>query len=517
MVRDFLIFATSIAMLFFTMFFIGIFALFSDAVNIFEIPIGDNKQYIVNGNFSEFPSERILGKDGYFFVLDKSGNEIYTSNEMKGNPVSIEALKLLPIVDSSLSSDQSTFTGSDGMEYTQLILKETKNGELSKQNTIIVDENLQLIFSTISNMQTSFTPEEFLYLSGNYSEDLSVSRFEYTSDDGKIYTAVFFRSKIQMTYLEEKVQSIFDFFKYSSIALFILAVMLYLVNLDRKVKTPIMLLDNAIQKFMDGSCNKPIEYKGPREFQQICSSFNKMASQLSEAEGERKKAEDEKQKMLSDISHDLKTPITVIQGYAKIITDDRVSEEERKEYLENIYSKSNSLAELIDTFSEYSKLERSDFTIKTEKLNICEYARDYLIDKYNEIEFLGYVIDTDIPEAEVFCLIDHFQMKRVFENILSNSIKYNEKGTKISFRLTLNNGSISINIGDDGVGIPDEIKDSIFNPFSVGDKARGEQQGSGLGMAIVDKIVRGHGGVVKLLTHPKQDLSTEFEIVLPTV
>ena len=139
--------------------------------------------------------------------------------------------------------------------------------------------------------------------------------------------------------------------------------------------------------------------------------------------------------MLADISHDLKTPITIIQGYAKAICDGVIKEENKQQYLQTIYHKSIVLNELINAFSEYSNLEHPDFRPVKTKVDICEYAREYLATKYNELVLGGFLIEVEIPEMIIWCQIDVQQMKRVFENLINNSVKHNKRGTMLFFSM----------------------------------------------------------------------------------
>ena len=120
---------------------------------------------------------------------------------------------------------------------------------------------------------------------------------------------------------------------------------------------------------------------------ELCENFNKMSRDLYFVDQENKRLQSERQKMIADISHDLKTPITVIKGYAKAIADGIVSDEERNNYLKNICQKSEVLTDLIDEFHEFSKLDHPDNQFFFEKKDICEFTRKYFAESYNLFEF----------------------------------------------------------------------------------------------------------------------------------
>lgn len=511
-IRDFLIFAVTVFVLLILIYIVGLIVMFFNPATYYYIPIEATKEDFINEEFDEFGKRKILGKNGFFVVYDENNQIKYSSESAEKLDLTDNQISLIP--DSKYNIVESEYIGADKVKYTSVIYK---IGNEMKSN-LIVDENLKvLITDNIGLKNRRITEFEFKLLTGKYDGKYEISKMNYVGKDNENYTAIFCKDLIDITNYIASIQEIFKYVSYAYLLFFIIAILLFLLNLERKVKKPLVLLSAAIERLSEGKTNKPIEYKGPREFEEICKSFNNMADKLRKAEKERIIIEEEKQKMLADISHDLKTPITVIQGFAKAISDDKVKEEELKDYLDTIYIKANSLAELINSFSEFSKIERPDFSLVPKKIDICELSRNYFIDKYNELELMGFDLDIEIPDTAIYCMIDEFQMKRVFENIISNTIKYNSTGTLVSFCLKRIDTDCIIHIGDNGLGIPDELKDTIFKPFSMGDTARGEGKGSGLGMAIAEKIITSHNANISLLDKPVNQLTAVYEIKLPIV
>lgn len=239
-----------------------------------------------------------------------------------------------------------------------------------------------------------------------------------------------------------------------------------------------------------------------------------MAAKLAESEEERRRLDESRQKIIADISHDLKTPITVISGYASAIHDDKVAPEELPRYLDVIHSKANALADLISTLYEYSKTQHPDFRLNRVDTDICEFLRKYLAEKYEELDLAGFSLDVDIPEEPVHCRLDPFQFRRVLDNIFSNSLRHNALGTLLFVELTKDESRVIIRLADDGTGIPAVIQDRLFGAFHRGQRIplRGRLR---LGLAITRRIVEAHGGMVRLVTPPSRGAGTEFEIILP--
>ena len=155
--------------------------------------------------------------------------------------------------------------------------------------------------------------------------------------------------------------------------------------------------------------------------------------ELLQQEKEQKKVYDKARNlMLSDITHDIKTPITTICGYAKTLTDGVIplSEEKRQEYLQAIYAKSMRMSELVTMLFEYIKMDSEGFTLHKEKTDVCELLREVIAMMYTDFEEKGMELEIEIPDKLDSIELDKSQMTRVITNILNNALKYNDVGTR---------------------------------------------------------------------------------------
>ena len=243
-------------------------------------------------------------------------------------------------------------------------------------------------------------------------------------------------------------------------------------------------------------------------------AISKKVHELLLAEKAQREAYDKQRNlMLSDIAHDIKTPITTICGYSRALSDNVVSDEEkRQEYLQSIYTKSMRMDELINLLLEYVQLDSSGFELHKEKADMGEMLRENIALMYSDFEENDIKLEIDIPEQEFPYEMDKVQMGRAVVNILTNAVKYNGKGTKLSISLCsdTNPGSSAddtdttkdkiyqIRIADNGASIDEALAEHIFEPFSRGDRARNSSGGSGLGLSISSKIVQMHGGKLQL-------------------
>ena len=227
--------------------------------------------------------------------------------------------------------------------------------------------------------------------------------------------------------------------------------------------------------------------------------FNKIAEMRVKA---RKDFEKRRNLMLSDIAHDLRTPITTMAGYSKALSDGMVSDEKKQEYLDAIMAKSERVNELIQLLFDYVKLDSDGFSLNRQPTDIYEIVRECGAIQYSDIEDAGMELEVDIPEKEMKLSVDKIQLSRVITNLITNAIKHNEKGDRIELVVDQYDDRIQIMVVDSGKKIPDEKAEHLFEPFIMGDESRNSRGGSGLGLSIAKKIVEMHGYNIRLIQQP---------------
>lgn len=226
------------------------------------------------------------------------------------------------------------------------------------------------------------------------------------------------------------------------------------------------------------------------------------------------KLEKQRNLLLADIAHDLKTPLTSITGYTQALQDDvEESEEKKKQYIDTIHKKSVKLDEMVSLLFEYIKLGSEGFQLKKEKENIAEIVREAVAELFMDFEEKGIVLDVDIPEKPIYCSVDRIQISRAIINLLNNSLKHNNNGDTVYIKVK-NDDDIEITIADNGIQISDEIAATIFEPFAMGDKSRNSRNGSGLGLSIAYSIAKMHGGRLELNRKSTKEFTKAFVIHL---
>lgn len=226
-----------------------------------------------------------------------------------------------------------------------------------------------------------------------------------------------------------------------------------------------------------------------------------------EKEEERKKEEKRRYLMISNIVHDLKTPMTTVYGYAKALNDGIVPKDKQPEYLDAIMKKTERTNEVIAMLLDYVKLDSEGFTIKKARIDVCELLRSCSAFCYTDIEDAGDELDIDIPEKPLFVSADSIQMSRVITNLITNAIKHNPKGTKIGIFIKCENyvtgEDIRVLVADTGDEIPEDLTESIFEPFVTSDESRSSSGGTGLGLPLSDKICKMHDFSLRLIQNPE--------------
>ncbi|GAB0169731.1 HAMP domain-containing sensor histidine kinase [Lysinibacillus sp. CTST325] len=279
-----------------------------------------------------------------------------------------------------------------------------------------------------------------------------------------------------------------------------------------RLTTPLRSIADGIQDIARGQYNKRLKFKASYELAQIQDDFNAMAEQLERIEKEKQHLEENKQRMLVDLSHDLKTPITTIRGYIEAMELGLINDEERRQRILRIISdKAELVSELIDDIFELSRLDSPNYPFDFQIADIAEFTREIAAEYYEAFAEKNFMFQFEIPKGEVIFPFNYTWLYRAVSNILSNALKYNPPGTTVRLKLLTTEKGVEIHIQDDGIGIPLAIKENVFDAFVRGDQSRKSDGGTGLGLAIAKQVIEKHGGNIKLATNGE----TSFILFLP--
>lgn len=465
------------------------------------------------GSFDDVDFQKYIGKGSGVVVLDRKGNTVYCEGRCPVKTFTQDSLKLIPKNDEIVDVDIHTSTKGDGEKILFIQRRWTTDiysEYIDSSDTDVLDTKHNVIYSTKFPDKTKYTNDEYKVLTAKFGKDISIIKTGL-SMDGKHYTIVAFQKLDMVSAMNRRERNTLLIIA-GTIAAYVLMVLIFSRLITRKVKKPVNALEHAMSDVSRGKTGGLIVYDGPTEFVDMCDSFNAMSKKLEASEKENQAMREAQQKMISGIAHDLKTPVTVIQGYAKAINDGIVDDQEK--YLKTIEEKTRRLTELIDEFHQYAMMNRPDLKLNIETVDICEYTREYLAGRYPEMDIEGRLLSLDIPDDRIPVRIDKSHFNRVYNNIVNNYLKY--CGEKSTFYCSIyqRDSKAVIILGDDGPGIPAEVRKTIFDPFAKGDSARASG-GSGLGLSIARDVVRGCGGNIILTDYPADPMKTEFVITLP--
>ena len=284
----------------------------------------------------------------------------------------------------------------------------------------------------------------------------------------------------------------------------------------KTVSVPLAKLQEATRNIKEGNLDFEIKPENDDEIGQVCQDFEEMRLRLKANAEEKIEFDRENKELISNISHDLKTPITAIKGYVEGILDGVASSPEKLDrYIRTIYNKANDMDRLIDELTFYSKIDTNKIPYTFAKINVSQYFKDCLEEVGLDMEARGIELGYfNYADEDVMVIADAEQMKRVINNIISNSVKYlDKKKGIINIRIMDVGDFIQIEIEDNGKGIAAKDLPNIFDRFYRTDSSRNSSQGgSGIGLSIVRKIIEDHGG--RIWATSKEGIGTEIHFVL---
>ncbi len=303
---------------------------------------------------------------------------------------------------------------------------------------------------------------------------------------------------------------------FSIFSLYFIALIVFVVVYSKKAAKPLTdsvkeVSDNAL-KFENGEYDINSSRGETLELDRLGETMEHLAGKLKEKEEIQKEEEEKRMLLVSELSHDLKTPLASIQGFSEMLMNGVSDEEKEKNYLKMIHDNSVRSNEILQMLFMYSKLGSAGYNPSFERTDICEATRQIIAEYIPRFEEAGFSVGIDVPEEEINVMMNMDLFRRVYDNVFDNSIKYNEAGTKVELSIRGNEENVEIRISDNGSGIPKEHIDKIFTPFY---RIETNSGGSGLGLAIVKRIVDLHNGEISYVSG--DGTGCGFLIVIPRI
>lgn len=263
---------------------------------------------------------------------------------------------------------------------------------------------------------------------------------------------------------------------------------------------PINKLNIAMNNIRDGNLDYRLQTSEEGEIGNLYQNYEEMRLRLKESAEEKLERERQQRELITNISHDLKTPITSIKGYVEGLMDGVANTPEKQErYIRTIYNKANDMNTLINELTLYSQIDNDKVPYNFHKINVADYFGDCVEEIGMDMESRGITLNYyNMVSPDTVIVADPEQLKKVINNIVGNSVKYMDKTEgRIDIRILDEHDSVRVEIEDNGMGIAAKDLPNIFDRFYRTDESRGSAQGgSGIGLSIVRKVIEDHGGYV---------------------
>lgn len=295
------------------------------------------------------------------------------------------------------------------------------------------------------------------------------------------------------------------------IALVILLVIIYIererrLNLQKEIKYITSKLDEIIE---EGTLERVKLMTGNGCIKDLLNQINNLLDENHQNLMKYNKARLSMKKMLSNVSHDFKTPLTVVLGYMEML---QLKNKEDKT-ISKVYAKVKEVIELVNKFFDLAKMESGDKELKKEKINLCEICRTSLLDFYDFLEKKQFEVAIDVPEQAIFVLANEGALKRILDNLISNAIKYGEAGNYLGIHLEADENQVTVEVIDKGKGIEEKYKEQVFERmYTLEDSRSRAYQGSGLGLTITKELVEMMGGTIHLKSKPYEKTIFSFTL-----
>lgn len=303
----------------------------------------------------------------------------------------------------------------------------------------------------------------------------------------------------------------------SEFIILLLTAIIMVVWIYRGIAPQLKILKAAANNVKEGNLDFSVASTGKDEMSELCNAFEDMRIRLKNNAKDRLEDEAEQRALISNIAHDLKTPITAIKGYAEGMLDGVADTPEKQEkYVRTIYNKANEMNTLINELTLYSKIDTNKIPYNFQKLNLHNYFGDCIEELGMDLENQHIRLDyANFVDPDVLIIADPEQLGRIIHNIVSNSVKYMRADVASRIGITVKDVGdfVQIEIADNGKGIATKDLPYVFDRFYRADTSRNSAAGgSGIGLSIVKKIVEDHGGKIWVTSKENEGTTMYFVI-----
>ena len=290
-----------------------------------------------------------------------------------------------------------------------------------------------------------------------------------------------------------------------------LLVIAYLLTRLHRVRGQLSLIKDALMDIKSGNLNRRVLVRESDMTKQICYDINEIAMSSQSRLIQQKQSEQAYKRLMTSLSHDVRTPLTTLIGYLDAVHRQLVTGDEREAYMETARKKAHDLKEYIDILFDWFRLNSDEFAMDREILEAAELTRNILIDWIPVFEDTGFDYDIQIPDRPAQVSLDAECYRRILNNLIQNVLSHSH-GSWVEIRMLQKAREVSISVSDNGVGMESEDLKHIFERLYKCDRARSEK-GSGLGLSIAQQLTEKMGGRITVQSQPGK--GTRFTLTFP--
>ncbi|GIN87110.1 sensor histidine kinase YcbM [Heyndrickxia sporothermodurans] len=301
----------------------------------------------------------------------------------------------------------------------------------------------------------------------------------------------------------------------SCVIIFLLIYIIYQYQSKKGRNKNLSYITNKLEQMKASHSNERILIvTDDKQLIKMLDQLNQIADNYQENVRQYKKMEASMKRMLANVSHDLKTPLTVIAGYIEMLQNQpQINEQERARLLEQVQIKTLELITLMNTFFDLAKLESGDKDIPLEKVNLTEICKNNMLLFYEWIQIKGLDVAIEIPEKPVFALGNEEALNRVLNNLISNGLRYGADGKIIGLKMLYDETRVYVEVFDKGKGINETEQERVFERMFTLEESRNKAfQGSGLGLTITKRLVEEMQGNISIQSIPFEKTSFTFSL-----
>lgn len=468
----------------------------------------ENRVALENDSFNELRNS--IPPSAQMVIFDQNGNRLYASDDDVAKSIDANDLEII----NGTEEDQVFYEvlqrfdarygtvyeinlcGMSGIGSSKIVLSSC----VCKLDGTIVEGDLFAGRESLSKRELSL-------INGEFSANKSIQKLEYVTVDNQPRTLVFISSNVSEATYDELISQN-GMIWLSSIPVAVAFTAIAAVVLVRMIRRAAKPLDAAITACKEGGESPDGMHRVPAELVPTYDNFLELMEEL-------KAAQNDKQRIVSDISHDLKTPLTVIRGYAQAFEDGCVPPEKAGEYLRAMKEKTDEASQLIDSLFLYAKTNHPSYSPQLVRMDVCEAVRRIAVEMLPTIEQRACRLDAAIPDDPIWVRADGSLLARVLGNLINNACVHNPGGVTVRLTCKRTESEAVIAVADDGARIPESIRDHVFEPFVTSNDARESGKGTGLGLSIAKRFIDLQGGTIAVSAQPEEDFETEIVVTLP--